>query len=211
MAAAYTFWFRDSSFVEVRDVEITGADADASAEAELAAAAGQMSTLHLDEGALRAAVADDPEVAAVSAEANFPHGIRIVVELRHPAGYIEDSSGAILASDGTVLATGVDRPEDLPLIAAESPELSDRATGPALVVAQTLGGAPDELAGQVQSGRVDPEDGPTVTLAAGLELRFGDASRTALKWRAAVAVLADPEFSGADYLDLSVPDRPVAG
>ena len=32
-----------------------------------------------------------------------------------------------------------------------------------------------------------------------------------LKWKAAAAVLASSDFEGAAYLDLSVPERPVAG
>ena len=50
-----------------------------------------------------------------------------------------------------------------------------------------------------------------VTLVSGIELRFGDASRAADKWRAAVAVLGDPDLELLDYVDLSSPGRPATG
>jgi hypothetical protein len=48
-----------------------------------------------------------------------------------------------------------------------------------------------------------------VVLSNGLVLLFGDASRAIEKWKAAASVIADPELSGADYVDLSVPRRPA--
>jgi hypothetical protein len=45
----------------------------------------------------------------------------------------------------------------------------------------------------------------------GPEVRFGDGSRAADKWAAAVAVLSGPERGSPSYLDVSVPDRPVSG
>jgi len=211
LAAVYLLWFRDSSFVQVRDVQVAGAENDAGVEVALTAAGLEQSTLSLDIAALEAAVGDDPAVAAVAAEADFPHGLLIEVTLRRPAGYLADGGGAVLASDGVVLATGLDRPEGLAAIEAEPAVLGKRAQGPALAVAQVLGAVPEELAAQVESGRIDPEHGPTATLAGGLELRFGGSSRAEAKWRAASAVIADPDFAGADYLDLAVPSRPVAG
>lgn len=211
LAAAYMLWFRDSSFVEVRDVTVTGADSDAAAASALTSAAQGLSTLNLDEDALRAAVADDPDVASLTAEPDFPHDLTIDVVVRRPAGYVADGNGAVLAADGTVLSTGGDRPGGLPEIDAEATSLGGRAEGPALTVARVLGAAPPELAAQIESGRVDSDYGPTATLAGGLELRFGDPAQAERKWQAAAAVLASPDFTSARYLDLSVPSRPVAG
>jgi cell division protein FtsQ len=211
IATAYLFWFRDSSFVQVRDVTVEGADSDASVASALTSAAQGMSTLHLDQDALRAVVADDPNVASLTAQPDFPHGLTIDVVVRRPAGYVADGAGAVLAADGTVLSTGGDRPDGLPEINAEATSLGARAEGPALVVARVLGAAPTELAPQIESGAVDDEHGPTVTLIGGLELRFGDPGQAERKWEAAAAVLASPDFTSARYLDLSVPSRPVAG
>ena len=45
-------------------------------------------------------------------------------------------------------------------------------------------------------------------LRSGIELRFGDASQAATKWKAAAAVLADPSITALDYVDLHAP-RPA--
>jgi hypothetical protein len=56
---------------------------------------------------------------------------------------------------------------------------------------------------------VRAHDQLTFVLASGLERRFGDASRLAAKVAAAQALL--PRVGGAAYLDVSAPERPVAG
>lgn len=211
LAAAYLFWFRDSSFVRVDEVTIKGAESDAAAASALTSAAEGQSTLDFDVEALRAAVAGDPNVASVSATADFPHGVTIEVVAREPAGWLADGKGAVLASDGTVLSSGGDRPEGLPEIDAEATALGARAEGPALNVARVLGAAPPELLAHVERATADEDAGPVAELTGGLELRFGDPSRAAQKWQAAASVLASPDFEGAEYLDLSVPGRPVAG
>ncbi len=208
--AAYFLWLRDSGLVEVRDVAIEGATGNPAAQAALTGAAPGQSTLHFDPSALRAAVADDPEGAAVSATPDFPHGLRVEVELRRPVGYVDAGGGAMLAGDGTVLAEGTRRPDGLPLIDATAP-VGTSAEGDALAAAQVLAAAPPPLAARVKSVRADPEAGAVAALSGGPELRFGDSSRGELKWRAAASVLADPALSSADYIDLSVPGRPVVG
>jgi hypothetical protein len=40
---------------------------------------------------------------------------------------------------------------------------------------------------------------------------MGDTRRLAAKWRAVVAVLADPGSVGASYIDVTDPGRPAAG
>lgn len=210
LLATYMLWFRDSSLVRVNDVNVVGAEGDAAVASALEAAAEGQSTLDFDVGALRAAVADEPSVAGVEASADFPHGVTVTVDLRTPAGYIDDD-GTVVAGDGTVLQTGVDRPEGLPLIDADAEASGSRVSGDALVAAEVLGGAPPVLAPQVESVEVDHKVGPTATLNGGVEIRFGDSSRSDLKWKAVAAVLADPSFTTANYLDVSEPSRPVAG
>ena len=54
----------------------------------------------------------------------------------------------------------------------------------------------------------------TFVLASGLELRLGEDAEIALKLAAAkeiVPLLDPPALGGPAYLDLSVPERPVAG
>ncbi len=211
LVAGYMLWFRDSSFVRVDDVNVVGAEHDAAVAAALESAAEGQSTLDVDVDALRAAVADEPSVAAVEASADFPHGMTVTVDLRRPAGYIDDDGGMVVAGDGTVLQTGVDRPDGLPTIDAAAASSGDRVSGDALGAAEVLGGAPAVLAPQVESVAIDKKLGPVATLNGGVEVRFGDSSRSDLKWKAVAAVLADPSFTSANYLDVSAPSRPVAG
>ncbi len=211
LVAFYMFWFRDSSLVGVSDVEVVGAENDAAVAAALQAAGEEQSTLNLDVDALRAAVADEPSVAGLTAQADFPHGLTIEVDLRAPAGYLDGDGGSIVAGDGTVLQSGVDAPEGLPVIDAEAGGIGDRVEGDALAGAQVLAGLPPVLAPQVESVAIDKELGPIVTLNGGVEIRFGDATRSETKWMAVAAVLAESSFTSANYLDVSVPSRPVAG
>lgn len=211
LAAAYLLWFRDSSLVAVEHVSVAGAEADPAAGATLERAGLEMTTLNVDEDALRAAVADDPAVVRIDASSDFPHDLSIAVDVREPAAYIAADGGTLLAGDGVVLATGVEPPDGIPVIDVENPDLGGRAAGSALTLARVLGPAPDALARGVERATDDPRRGPVVELASGIELRFGDASQAAAKWDAAAAVLANPGTDAASYLDLSVPGRPVAG
>jgi cell division septal protein FtsQ len=211
LAAVYMLWFRDSSFVRIENVEVVGADGDASVAAALEAAAQEQTTLHLDTAALREAVADNPAVAGLSAETDFPNGVTIAVDLRQPAGYLDADGGTIVAGDGTVLRTGVERPEGLPAIDADASTSGPRVDGDALAAAQVLGGVPPVLAPQVDGIAIDPKLGPVATLNGGVEIRFGDATRADMKWRAVAAVLANPDVTTLNYLDVSVPSRPVSG
>ncbi len=85
--------------------------------------------------------------------------------------------------------------------------LGDRS---ALAVVRLLGAAPEALRTRaVRAG--DGRGGLVVVLRDGPRLRFGGPDRLAAKWAAAARVLADPGSRGAEYLDLRLPDRPVAG
>src|SRR5205085_11657488 len=86
LACTYVFWFRDSSFVSVQKVEVTGvAGPQARAIRTALTDAGlDMTTLHVRLGDLRRAVADFPVVRAVSAQGRFPHVLRVQVELNLP-------------------------------------------------------------------------------------------------------------------------------
>lgn len=211
LLALYFLWLRDSSLVAVEEVDVVGAEGDPAAEMALAQAGAEMTTLHVDEGALWAAVADDPAVVRIDAQPDFPHGLTVAVELREPAAWVAADGGTVLAGDGVVLARNSERPEGLPAINAEVARLGARPSGPVRALARILGAAPPSLARRVEAATDERRHGPVVSLAPGIELRFGDASDAREKWAAAAAVLASPGFPGAAYLDLSVPERPVAG
>jgi cell division protein FtsQ len=212
LAAGYFLWFRDSSLVAVEQVEVVGAEGEPGVEAALVAAADEMTTLNVDQGALEAAVADDPSVLSVSATADFPHGLRITVDSRRPAGFVPGED-AIVAADGVVLELGAEQPEGLPLIDAEDgiPAAGERIEGADLILARVLGAVPEPLQEQTTGAHMDGEHGPVVEIGEGIELRFGDPAQAERKWAAAAAVLADPGLRSAVYIDVTVPTRPVVG
>jgi len=213
LAAAYAFWFRGSSYVAVEEVKITGAEQVPEVDSALRAAADGQSTLHPDADALRAAVAGNPAVAGIKVDTDFPHTMLIDVRTRIPVAYLA-SEGVVVAGDGTILDNTGKAPEGIPEIKVDDDAglvSGDLVTGDALEISRVLGAAPPPLAEAINSAETDKDVGVSVEIGPGLELRFGDSTSADLKWKAAAAVLADPKFEGASYLDLSVPDRPVAG
>ncbi len=98
----------------------------------------------------------------------------------------------------------------LPSLPLSEPPDDGRLAGPVLEQARVLGAAPASLRPYLESSYYG-ESGVNVNLRSGIELRFGDASRAAAKWKAAAAVLADPTIVSLDYVDLYVPRRPDVG
>lgn len=213
LLALYRFWFRDSSFVTVQHVTVTGLTTKDGPRIRtaLTAAAHDMSTLNMNQAALDSAVTGFPIVKAVVAQASFPHSLKIHVIEREPVAVLSvGGERLLLAPDGSVLrdvATG----HPLALIhssgAVPQATLTDRGALSALHVA---GAAPLALAGRITTIGHDRE-GLTVHVRGGPSLIFGDDSRPVAKWAAVSAVLADPSSKGATYIDVRVPDRPVAG
>ena len=98
----------------------------------------------------------------------------------------------------------------LPRLPLSEPPPGGRLAGPVLQQARVLGAAPTALRPYIESSYYG-ESGVDVELRSGVELRFGDASRAAEKWRAAAAILADPSITALDYVDLHAPGRPAVG
>lgn len=91
----------------------------------------------------------------------------------------------------------------------EVPE-GGRLAGPVLEQARVLGAAPAALRPYLERSGYG-EHGVEVELRGGIEIRFGDASRAARKWRAAAAVLADPRTVALDYVNVQSPSHPATG
>jgi cell division protein FtsQ len=127
-----------------------------------------------------------------------------------PIAVIGSGAEAIaVAADGTLLRWfPLSEDTQLPRLPLNEPPKSGRLRGPALEQAKVLGAAPAQLRPYVESSRYG-ESGVDVVLDTGIELRFGDDSQAARKWKAAAAVLADPEVEALDYVDLHAPGRPA--
>jgi cell division protein FtsQ len=171
-----------------------------------------MTTLHVREADLRAAVADYPIVRSITAEGDFPHLLRVQVQLNLPVGALKTASGRIpVAADGTVL-------RDVP-VTSGLPELSTAAAAPPAHVGEgrqrwlvtTVAVAPSGLRARIKRVLVRGDDGLVAIMRRGPDLIFGDASRMRAKWMAAARVLADASAKGATYVDLRLPERPAAG
>jgi len=121
------------------------------------------------------------------------------------------SEAIAVGPDGEILAwLPLSEDLQLPSLSLSSPPKGGRLAGPVLQQARVLGAAPAKLRPYLESSYYG-ESGVDVMLRSGIELRFGDASQAATKWKAAAAVLADPSIEALDYVDLHAPGRPAIG
>lgn len=129
-----------------------------------------------------------------------------------PVAVIGSGSSAVaVAADGTILAwLPAPKEGSLPKLPLETPPKGPRLQGSVLEQARVLGAAPVGLRPYLE-GSYFGESGVDVTLASGIELRFGDSTQARRKWRAAAAVFADPSVTTLDYVDLHAPARPAIG
>ncbi len=126
-----------------------------------------------------------------------------------PVATIGSGSEAVgVAADGTILRwLPLSEKVALPQLPIATPPDKERLAGTLLAQVRVLGAAPEALRPHIASSYYG-ETGVNVELRAGVELRFGDASRLEKKWRAAATVLADPSVTAADYVNLHTPRRP---
>ena len=129
-----------------------------------------------------------------------------------PTAMIGSGDSAVaVAANGTILAwLPAPKEGSLPQLPLETPPDAPRLQGPMLKQALVLGATPAALRPYVE-GSYYGESGVDVKLDAGVELRFGDATGAARKWRAAAAVIADPTVTTLDYVDLHAPSHPATG
>ena len=207
-------WLRQSSFVAVQRVQIAGVHGpDAAAiDAALVTAARHMSTLHVQPGVLRTAVAAFPVVREVRAKPRFPHGLEVeVLEQLPVAALIADGARTAVAADGVALGPAL-LSSSLPSVSGYfEPAAGQRVSGPNVLAALTvLGAAPAPLARLVLRVYTGPQ-GLTVAMRNGLLAYFGNATRPHAKWLSLARVLADSSSAGASYVDVRLPERPAAG
>ena len=214
LGTAYMLWLRDSTLVAVEDVTVTGPtgpDAER-LRAALDDAARDMTTLHIDRAALVAAAEPFPVVQAIEVEAEFPHGLKVIVTEHRPVAVLVAGSERLpVAADGSVLE-GLPTGGPLPEVKAQGPVPDAQlGPGPALDAVRVAGGAPGMLVGRLGEVRRDQDRGLVASVDEGPELIFGTTARLAAKWAAATRVLADPDAAGAEYIDVRLPERPAAG
>ncbi|CAN5267888.1 hypothetical protein BH20ACT16_BH20ACT16_13350 [soil metagenome] len=211
--APLALWLRNSSLVRVEDVSVKGIQGPQAEQIgrALEAEAIEMTTLNVRESALLRAVAQYPVVRSLRTETDFPHGMRIMVNAYEPVAVLQTSGGGLtaVAGDGTLLRGSTTR--DLPVVGVRSAPAGSRlGRGDTMGAVRLLGAAPRALRSRIDRVYRGPR-GLAATMADGPKLYFGGAAQLEAKWGAAVVVLSHRTSRGASYVDLRIPERPVAG
>ena len=207
---------RSTSAFGVERIAVQGASPEVAADVReaLAPALGE-SLLGLDLNDLRHRAEQVPMVASVSFDRGFPHTLEIAVVPELAVAVLRQGSSSWLAAAGGRIVAELDkgaRPglpriwlqRDVDVRVGESlTGLQRRAvTAVAPLVEQPLSSAVNSV--------VAGKDELALSLRSGIELRLGDTSDLAVKLEVARRVLPQlGDLSG--YLDVSVPERPVAG
>ncbi len=131
------------------------------------------------------------------------------VRVPEATAMIGSGESAVAVAAGGAIVPWLPLPAEpgLPQLPLGEPPQNGHLAGPMLQQARVLGAAPAALRPYL-AGSHYGESGVDVETTAGIELRFGDASQAARKWRAAAAVLADPSIVALDYVDLHAPKHP---
>jgi cell division protein FtsQ len=212
---------RETSMFAVRAVEVEGASPALAAQvrAELRTFEGR-SLVAVDGAAVAQRLAGLPAVRSAVVDRAFPHTLRIRIVREVPVAVLRRGADSWLVSArGRVVGPIVRGAQpDLPRIWL--PSRSSIEVG-AFLADQTGALAARSLAAFVGSGFservafVRAVDGQiTLGLRSGLEVRLGAPVDLRLKIaiaRGLLPELAAPAGGGPDYLDVGVPERPVAG
>jgi Cell division protein FtsQ len=134
------------------------------------------------------------------------------VELPRATATIGEGEDAVAVGPSGAILEWLPLSEEvqLPTLPIDEPPPKGELGGEVLEQALVLGAAPPALRPYIESSSRG-EGGVDMELRSGIELRFGDSTRLAEKWEAATAVLADPEVTALDYVDLHAPRRPAIG
>jgi cell division protein FtsQ len=217
LAAGVGAWFvaRDTPLFALRTIEVEGSSAPVAHQVDgvLRREIGA-SLLQLDTDRLERAVEKLPTVVAARLDRAFPHALRVRVVPERPVLVVRRGAESWLVSArGRVMGT-IPRGSKAALPrfwVRRGVELEPGALPGGDLPVAVLAVAPLHATGLsgVATVRTD-EDGLTLALRRGLLVRLGEPANIRLKLAVAgrVLPLLDPETV---YLDVSVPDRPVAG
>jgi cell division protein FtsQ len=207
---------RGTSAFAVRTLAVQGASPELAADVRKALdpAVGE-SLLALDLDDLAHRVQQVPMVAAVTFDRGFPHTLRIAVVPQVPVAVLRQGASSWLVAAGGRVVAELERGEHsaLPrvwLTRAVQVVVGERIRGlPLRALAAVAPLVERPLPFRVTSVVATGAE-LTLKLRSGLELRLGGATDLLLKLEVARRVL--PSLVGAQgYLDVSVPERPVAG
>ena len=202
----------------LRRIEVEGAPPAVAARVRAALEPlGGTSLLALDGAQVERRLAALPVVAAASDDRDFPHTLRVVVRPEYPVAVVRRGADAwvVAASARVIASTQPHGTPGLPRVwlASDAPHVGDALTDPlGLRAVRALAQARKaRLRSRIRIVRAADHE-LTFMLASGLELRLGDIRAVRLKLAVASRIL--PQLlarGGYAYLDVSVPERPVAG
>jgi cell division protein FtsQ len=217
VAVLGAYWgARETSVFAVESIEVRGAPPAVRQEVE--AATGEAlgrSLLALDARELEDTVRALPSVAGVSVDRAFPHTLVVKVAAKRPVAVVRRGGSAWLAtgSGGVIREIEVGSERRYPrLWLTRNVTVEVGGTLPAGITAATraLAAAEDvRLPYRVKAVR-SAEGQLILVFRRGPEVRLGSATDVALKLAVAARVFSLVE-EGTVYLDVSVPERPVAG
>lgn len=207
---------RETSVFAVRTVEVSGAPPRVAAHVRAALRPLSGTSLLSVSGAdIAARLERLPDVGSATYDRDFPHTIRIQVTPAHSVAVVRRGAFAWIASStGRIVRTsGVFSAPMLPRIwlprAADVDVGTTLADEDAIRAIRAVASARSAgFATRIAAVRAS-DDELTFVLASGIDLRFGGAEAFAEKLAVARRIL--PLAGDTGYVDVSVPERPVAG
>jgi len=197
-----------SPLLAVHTVVVDGAGTEQADVARAAHVVGKPIVL-VSAGSVAAAVDRVPGVASARVTRQFPSTVHIHVTLEPIVGTVAAGPGkvALIDRDGQAAAIVARFPAGLPVLAGvPAVTVGSRVPGALARLATAL---PAALRAKVGTLLRLPS-GLTALVPGGPQLRFGDGTHLAEKAQAAAAVLG-ALVAPATYIDVTVPEAPVAG
>jgi cell division protein FtsQ len=205
---------RQTSLFALNRIEVEGAPPGVAAEIRSTLATYQGESLvRFDARRASRMLSSVAEVADARFDRAFPHTLRIRVRLERPVAVLRQGVNAWLVSASARVLRKLERPYPrLPRIwVARSVDITVNSTlaGPgARGVAAVAPLGPLRVGADVRQVLTADRE-LTLVLGSGTELRLGDSGDIRLKLSIAKQLI--PLTPGAAYVDVSVPERPVAG
>jgi cell division septal protein FtsQ len=210
---------RTTPLFAVRTVEVSGAPANVSEDVKRATDRFTgTSLIALDGADLIRRIESLPTVVSARYDRAFPHTLRVFVVPERPVAVIvHRSAGWVVSERGRVLSRasrrGLDRYPRIDLEAAQRLTPGQTIRDPrALVPLRVLAKVAETFPVRVRAGRLEGEK-LVLVLGASTELRLGEPVDLDVKLAAAARVLgalSHDDRTRLSYLDVSLPERPVA-
>lgn len=208
-------WYRGSSFVKIRHVTVAGLSGPdvPQIRAALERSALTMTTLTVNMSQLDAVVEQYPAVHSLTVTTNGDHAVLIRVNEQVPVALVtNDGELAVVDGYGELLPQSTVPHGVLPTLPLASAASGNRITAAGTLAAlQVLQAAPYKWLAHIQTATSSAAHGVVLQLRNGPEVYFGPANQLAAKWNALDAVFTNSGSQGAQYIDVSDPQRPAAG